>query len=84
MIEIRMKTPGSVRFMVEDLDDFMVNHTKTATFVVRNQREKDVLDGYGLLYGTELPIVVGQHNFFVNDRSTPYFFLWVVEIEELS
>ena len=84
MIEIRMKAPGSARYMVEDFDDFMLNHTKTAVFVVRNQREKDVLDGYGLIYGTELPIVVGEHNFISYGRGAPYFFLWVVEIEELS
>lgn len=83
MIEIRMKIPGSTRFVVEDLDDFMVNHSKTAVFVVRNQKEKDMLDGYGLIYGQELPIKVGPHE-MNSVVGTPYFFLWVVEIEELS
>ena len=83
MIEIRMKAPGSARYMVEDFDDFMVNHAKTAVFVVRNQREKDVLDGYGLIYGCELPIKVGPHT-IGSVTGVPYFFLWVVEIEELS
>lgn len=83
MIEIRMKAPGSARYMVEDFDDFMQTHNKKLVYVVRNQREKDVLDGYGLIYGSELPIMVGEHK--VDPSSAkPQFFLWVVEIEELS
>lgn len=86
MISLLQKQPGAKFFVLIDFDELFTGndaYQEKVVYVVRNQREKDTLDGYCLMYGKNRNIVVGKHT-LAPSCDDPYLFLWVVEIEELS
>lgn len=86
MVTIMQKHPGAQYFVLLGLQDFFLSvnndYQATVTYVVQTQKEKEVLDGYCLVYGRSLQIEVGEHKLVVSEQS--YLFLWVVEVSALS
>lgn len=84
MIELRQKFPGGQYWFVRELEAFFNDSLLTSrTCIVRNQKEKEMLDGYGLVFGLNPNVVVGEHT-LAPTSDDPYLFLWVVSVEELS
>lgn len=83
MIELRQKFPGGQYWFVRDIEAFFLDLDSVMTYIVRNQQEKDMLDGYSLVHGKAINVVVGKHT-LAPTSDDPYLFLWVVSVEELS
>lgn len=83
MIEIRQQFPGSKYWVVRDMEEIFKELTDKITCIVRNQQEKEMLDGYSLMYGKAINVEIGKHT-LAPTSDDPYLFLWVVSVEELS